>query len=226
MTGICIVQQTLDDVLRYDGNLGLSRGLISAAAAQENMEKKIIDRQQQTKHSNSRKPDHQVRSERLSQPSNKRKQHNVVSPLSKKKSKRNIKNVNDDGNDDGNTTLVSQLLKYQSPGVQGQRYCLYQLVNLTQIDVKSPVYKCTFRKLVPLLTAAGHCVSSCTTLYRRASLYNNDNCILPNIGDEGLVEGRPPMVTTSDLTSLNNGVLNNSGKIETTNDLTNSIMEL
>jgi hypothetical protein len=34
------------------------------------------------------------------------------------------------------------------------------------------------------------------------------------------------MVTTSDLTSLNNGVLNNSGKIETTTDLTKSIMEL
>ena len=199
VTSIHVVQETLDDVLRYDGNLTLSNELISAAVAQENKEKKIIGRQQHIKYA--RKTEYQVRLEKLSQSSNKRMQPNVVSPPSKKKSKRNINN----GNDEGTTTLLSQLLKYQSPGVQGQRYCLYQLVNLTQIDDKSPVYKYPYTKLVPLLTSAGHCVCSKTTLYRKASLFNNDNRILPTIGDEGLVEGRPPMVTTSDLIGLNNG---------------------
>ena len=49
VTGICIVQETLDDVLRYDGNLNLSKNLLSTALAQENKEKKIMDRQQQKK---------------------------------------------------------------------------------------------------------------------------------------------------------------------------------
>ena len=42
VTSIHVVQETLDDVLRYDGNLALSNELISAAVAQENKEKKII----------------------------------------------------------------------------------------------------------------------------------------------------------------------------------------
>ena len=82
--GIYVVQETLDDVLRYDGNLNLSKNLLSTALAQENKEKKIMDRQQQKKKSNTRKPDHEVRLEKLAQSSNKRKQHNVLSPLRKK----------------------------------------------------------------------------------------------------------------------------------------------
>ena len=42
VTSIHVVQETLDDVLRYDGNLALSNELISAAVAQENKEKKIF----------------------------------------------------------------------------------------------------------------------------------------------------------------------------------------
>jgi hypothetical protein len=108
----------------------------------------------------------------LAQSSNKRKLHNVISPPPKKRPKRNKQNGNDDDDD---TTIVSQLLKYQCPGVQGQRYCLYQLVNLTQIDDKSPVYKYSVRKLVDLLTLDGRCVASISTVYRRTQLYNNDN---------------------------------------------------
>ena len=37
VTGIYVVQETLDNVLRYDGNFKLSNELISAAVAQENM---------------------------------------------------------------------------------------------------------------------------------------------------------------------------------------------
>ena len=162
-TSIHVVQEALDDVLRYDGNLFLSNRLMSTAVAQENKEKKIIGRQQQIKYS--RKPEHQVRLEKLTQSSNKRKQHShLISPLPDKRSKRKLKLKVDDDDD---ATFISKLLKHQSPGVEGKRYCLYQLVNLTRIDTKSPAFKCNIQKLVKVLTAAGHCVCSSSTLYRR-----------------------------------------------------------
>ena len=64
--------------------------------------------------------------------------------------------------------IVSKLIKYQSPGVKRKRY-----------DSKSPVFfsKFSVKKLVSQLTAAGHCIISCSTIYIEDVLYiyNKDN---------------------------------------------------
>ena len=71
VTGICTVETTLDDVLRHDSSYDVSKTLTSVMIAQENVEKKINDRYQQTTHSNSRKPNRQIRLENMAFPSNK-----------------------------------------------------------------------------------------------------------------------------------------------------------
>ena len=72
---------------------------------------------------------------------------------------------------------------------------------------------------------AGRFVSSANTLYRKIRIYNEDN-ILPAEGDDGITVGKPSLVHESTLSSLNDGILNNSGKIDTLKDLSNDIVEI
>ena len=44
VTGIFVVEKTLDNVLRYDGNYDLSKKMISTEESQENSENKIKQR--------------------------------------------------------------------------------------------------------------------------------------------------------------------------------------
>ena len=84
VTGIIAVEKKIDDVLRHDGNYDLSKILMPAAAAQKNLEKKIKQSQKQAKSHNARKSDHHVKLEKLVLSSNKRKEINVVSPVTSK----------------------------------------------------------------------------------------------------------------------------------------------
>ena len=77
---------------------------------------------------------------------------------------------------------------------------------------------------MPLLESAKYQVSIISTFYRRFSIYNRENSALPNLGDEGLTEGRPPMEAQSEFSNINGATLVNSGKIETTKELSISII--
>ena len=71
MTGVFAVEKNLDDASRHDGNLNLSKGLMTVVVAQNDKEKIVNGHQQQEKNSNTRKLDHQAGMKKLSQPSSK-----------------------------------------------------------------------------------------------------------------------------------------------------------
>ena len=183
----------------------------------KNVEKKIKQLQQQPKFHNYTISDHQIRLEKLTP--NKWKEINTASPVTRKWL--NWFKIN---KIEKRESFILKLLKYESPGVEEERWYLSQIITLTQIYCKIPVRKCSFREWIPLLASSRHCAISCTIACRRSILYHNDNIVLLDNCDEGLTEGRPPMAETFQLLSLNKVVLLNSGKIETTKYLSSSIV--
>lgn len=84
---------------------------------------------------------------------------------------------------------MQQHLAYESPNVEGSRYCLQSLVAVIRIDKASPIFKLSHRKVVTQLSKSKNTVVTKSTLYRRIRDYENDE-MLPTSGDVGVYRGR------------------------------------
>ena len=139
-----------------------------------------------------------MRLEKLASSSSKRKEMSAVSPAARKR----LRRLNITSNDNSDPIFL-KLLNHESPRVEGQRCCLRHIVVLTQIDCESRICKCSFLKLMSLLSSASHCVSSSSADRKRVRLFNSDNSALPDLGDEGLTEVRLQMAAQSELSNFN-----------------------
>ncbi|VEU38750.1 unnamed protein product [Pseudo-nitzschia multistriata] len=213
--GVGKVVDLLDQALKYDGNFRLANDLLSATVAEEKKQRVISERlQTSAKLVNKRKSMvEQVLEKSIKNPDT----PSIVSPPAKRQRRRSSTKSAD--------SIVTQLENYEKPNVEGSRYCLRQLVVLTQIDTKSPVFNYSVKPLMQMLSEGKKCVVNYHTLQRWIRKYNEKK-ILPLKGDEGIKQGRPALVSIRNLPSLNNRVLQNSGKVDTLQDLSNGIGNL
>ena len=214
--GVRKVVELLDQALKYDGNFRLANDLLSATVAEEKKQK-VINEMLQTsvKLVNKRKSMVEQVLEKSIKNSN---TPSIVSPPAKRQRRRSSTKEAD--------SIVTQLENYEKPNVEGSRYCLRQLVVLTQIDTKSPVFNYSVKPpLMQMLSEGKKCVVNYHTLQRWIRRYNEKK-ILPLKGDEGIKPGRPALVSIGNLPSLTNRVLQNSGKVDTVQDLSNDIVDL
>ena len=80
------------------------------------------------------------------------------------------------------------------------------------------MYNLKVKQCLDLLAEEDKCVVNINTLYRYIRLFEEQNIIPPD-GIEGTRRRKPPLVYKKNMTTLNDRVLTNSGKVDTVNDL-------
>ena len=144
----------------------LVKQLLQSSNAEENQQKVIQERLESTPKSKKQKT-----------PCEQRLQSKIVSPFPSIKRAKRYKRIQPG-------SLLSELLDYQAPEVNGLRYSIYQLVTLLKVDEESPVYKKEVKNCLNLLAEKDKCVVNLNTLYCYIKSFEEQN-IMPPEGIEG-----------------------------------------
>ena len=114
MKGVDQVNVLLDCALKLDGSFRVAKDLMSSSIADENQQRVISDRLQQTTNANKRKSLCEQRLNGYAQ------QVSIVSPPAMKKTK-NFRSNSTHGTEE---SIATKLLKYEAPKVHGSRYIM------------------------------------------------------------------------------------------------------
>ena len=205
----------IDQSLKLDRQFRLANDLMTSSIALENQQRIVNERLHKTPVSNKRKSMCEQRLSALVSPSPLKKRKLLARDKHNKLN--NIKNEFE--------IAIQKLKQHAPPEMEGSRCSLHQLVSLTQKDKNSPVHKLDFRALHQTLTEQKLCIVNLHTFRRHVCKCNNHG-ILPTKSHEGTKRGRPSLIPDAKISSLNDRVLQNIGKVDDEDDLSKDILEI